>query len=297
MRLPQYASALTASLPFAARTTPPQLNIFGDIFDDGLKAIEPYERPLLPSLVKSSASSYTLQEKMFSLSGEDFKVKDLSGSDVLYIDGGNINLGGWVLDKLAFKDAATGQKFCSVERRAIAMSTCYDIYSADGSELLCKVERDFLSMTPSACIPPRSASFALPSMCPVKFLCSRPGYCLSVSLLRAPCLARWCPAEYKFYYEGDANPFADFEAEGSFTDRTYTFKAGGPLGGTIAKVRRAPELVKDLDTYVVDVAAGVDAAAILAVAVIIDEDHDEEDARKEKEQREEEGGGGMWPFG
>ena len=42
MRLPQYASALTASLPFAARTTPPQLNIFGDIFDDGLKAIEPY---------------------------------------------------------------------------------------------------------------------------------------------------------------------------------------------------------------------------------------------------------------
>ena len=182
---------------------------------------------------------HTLQEKMFSLSGEDFKVKDLSGSDVLYIDGGNINLGGWVLDKLAFKDAATGQKFCSVERRkAIAMSTCYDIYSADGSELLCKVERDFLSMTPSACIPPRSASFALPSMCPVKFLCSRP-LCLSVSLACSlPCPL--VPAEYKFYYEGDANPFADFEAEGSFTDRTYTFKAGGPLGGTIAKVRRAP---------------------------------------------------------
>lgn len=149
MRLTQYACALTASLPLAPRSTVPQLNIFGDIFDDGLKAIEPYERPLLPSLVKSRAYSYTLQEKMFSFSGEDFKVKDLEGNDVLYIDGGNINLGGWVLDKLAFKDASTGQKFCSVERRAIAMSTCYDIYSADGSELLCKVERDFLSMTPS----------------------------------------------------------------------------------------------------------------------------------------------------
>ena len=43
--------------------------------------------------------------------------------------------------------------------------------------------------------------------------------------------------------------------------------------------------MKDLDTYVVDVAAGVDAAAILAVAVIIDEDHDEEDAKKEKRGR------------
>ena len=104
MRLTQYACALTASLPLAPRSTVPQLNIFGDIFDDGLKAIEPYERPLLPSLVKSRAYSYTLQEKMFSFSGEDFKVKDLEGNDVLYIDGGNINLGGWVLDKLAFKD-------------------------------------------------------------------------------------------------------------------------------------------------------------------------------------------------
>lgn len=59
-------------------------------------------------------------------------------------------------------------------------------------------------------------------------------------------------------------------------------------------MRRAPEIVNDLDTYVVDVAAGVDAAAILAVAVIIDEDHDEEDAKKAKEEKES---GGMWPFG
>jgi len=79
---------------------------------------------------------------------------------------------------------------------------------------------------------------------------------------------------------------------GSFLDRTYTFKAG--WGDTIARVRRAPELVSDLDTYVVDVAAGVDAAAILAMAVIIDEDHDEEDAKRAKEEAS---GGGGWPFG
>lgn len=288
MRLTQYACALTASLPLAPRSTVPQLNIFGDIFDDGLKAIEPYERPLLPSLVKSRAYSYTLQEKMFSFSGEDFKVKDLEGNDVLYIDGGNINLGGWVLDKLAFKDASTGQKFCSVERRAIAMSTCYDIYSADGSELLCKVERDFLSMTPSM----RCLIFLLLLLLFAPSLSLPPSLPLPLTSLLAISFAP--RSEYKFYYEGDANPFPDFEAEGSFTDRTYTFKAGGPLGGTIAKVRRAPEIVNDLDTYVVDVAAGVDAAAILAVAVIIDEDHDEEDAKKAKEEKES---GGMWPFG
>jgi indole-3-glycerol phosphate synthase len=32
--------------------------------------------------------------------------------------------------------------------------------------------------------------------------------------------------------------------------------------------------VTDLDEYQVEVAAGVDAAAVLAVAVVIDEDHD-----------------------
>ena len=210
------------------------MNLFGDLFDEKLKAQKPYERPLFPSLVKSVSTSYVLQEKMLSFSGEDFRVKDLEGNEIITIDGGNVNLGGWVLDKLAFKDTATGKKAFSVERRALAASTCYDLYSPDG-ELLAKVEREWLSATP----------------------------------------------KYKFYYEGDMNPFADFEAEGSFFDRAYTFKAG--WGDTIARVRRAPEIIKDLDSYAVEVAAGVDAGAILAVAVVIDEDHDEEDAKKPKE--------------
>lgn len=154
------------------------MNIFGDIFDgEKLREQKPYERPLLPGLVRSTASSYTLQEKLLSFSGEDFRVKDIEGNEVMIIDGGNINLGGWVLDKLAFKDAE-GKKFCSVERRAIAASTCeclrsdcrhcnrhldgclclhqsvpnastgYDIYSPDGKELLAKVEREWMSVTP-----------------------------------------------------------------------------------------------------------------------------------------------------
>ena len=234
----------TCALALPTARHPVRMNIFGDLFDDKLKAQKPYERPLLRSLVRDSAQVYALQEKMLSFSGEDFEVKDISGERVMKIDGGNINLGGWVLDKLAFRDAQ-GSKFCSVERRAIAASTCYDIYSADGKDLLAKVEREWLSATP----------------------------------------------KYKFYYEGDLNPFADFEAEGSFSDRAYTFKAGMD---TIARVKRAPEIFRDVDGYTVEVAAGVDAAAILAVAVIIDEDHDEEDARRQKESKEE---GGGWPFG
>ena len=69
--------------------------------------------------------------------------------------------------------------------------------------------------------------------------------------------------------------------------RRYTFKAG--WGDIIARVQRGEEMLKDVDSYQVEVAAGMDAAAILAVAVVIDEDHDEADAKKKKE----EGGGIM----
>ena len=247
------ACALACAPPPQAsmRSGTVSMNIFGDIFADSLKNQKPYERPLLPALVQPGATVYQLQEKMFSFSGEDFSVKDLSGNTVINIEGGNINLGGVVIDKLGFKDAS-GAKFCSVERRIVAASTCYDIYSGDGKELLCKVEREWLSMTP----------------------------------------------KYQFYYEGDDNPFGDFYAEGSFSDRKYTFTAGGLHGDTIARVTRAPEIIQDVDGYAVEVAGGVDAAAIIAVAVIIDEDHDEEDAKRKREGKEPlDKPQGIWPFG
>lgn len=218
-----------------------KMNIFGEVFDQAfggekLEAQEPYEKPLLPSLVKTEPSTYKLQEKLFSLSGEDFKVMDVAGEEILRIDGGNVNLGGMVVDKLAFKDMS-GTKLFSVERRMMSASTCYDIYSPDGSELIAKIEREWLSMTP----------------------------------------------KYQWYYEGDDNPFGDFYAEGSFSDRTYTFKTPGGMQ-TIARVARAPEVFRDVDGYAVEVASGVDAAAILAMAVVIDEDHDEADAKKQQEE-------------
>ena len=70
------------------------------------------------------------------------------------------------------------------------------------------------------------------------------------------------------------------------------------MGETIARVGRGEEAFRDVDTYQVEVAAGVDAAAIIAVAVVIDEDHDESDAKRKREGGEEsKEGGGMWPFG
>ena len=41
-----------------------------------LKPQKPYERPLLPGLVRDVPCVYALQEKLFSFSGEDFSVKD-----------------------------------------------------------------------------------------------------------------------------------------------------------------------------------------------------------------------------
>lgn len=205
-----------------------RMNIFGDLFDgDKLKPQNPPERPLHAPLIKENADSYVLQENMFSMSGEDFRVRNTAGDTVINIVGRNINIAGKVVDKLEFQDSA-GSKFASVERRILATTTCYDIYN-NGGECVAKIDREMFSATP----------------------------------------------EYKFFYEGDLNPFPDFKAAGSFSERRYTFKNG--LGETIARVSRGEEMVRDLDSYQVEVAAGVDAAAIVAVAVVIDEDRDEND--------------------
>lgn len=225
------------------------MNLFGDIFDDTrLKPQSPPTRPLLPTLIRPDAASYVLRESMFSFSGEDFRVRDIHGDEVIRVEGANVNLGGFVIDKLGMKDAL-GNKFCSIERRVIAATTCYDLYEPNGT-CIAKIERVWLSASP----------------------------------------------KYNFFYEGDANPFPDFSAEGSFSERRYTFKNG--LGQTIARVSREDEMIRDVDQYLCEVAAGVDAAAILAVAVVIDEDHDESDAKKQKEkQAEAEKSGGWNPFG
>merc|ERR1712224_872068 len=103
---PSVVAAKTERLSRFGDSTP-VMNIFSDFMDgDKLKEQKPPERPLLPSLIKDVPATYTLQEKLFSFSGEDFRVKDLSGHEVMQIDGGNVNIAGKVIDKLAFKDAA-----------------------------------------------------------------------------------------------------------------------------------------------------------------------------------------------
>ena len=50
----------------------------------------------------------------------------------------------------------------------------------------------------------------------------------------------------RFYYEGDLNPFPDYTAEGSFSERQYTFKSGG--GDSVGRAFRGVEAFKDVDT-------------------------------------------------
>lgn len=76
-----------------------------------------------------------------------------------------------MIDKLGMKDA-DGQQFCSVERRIVAATTCYDIYNNEG-ECVAKVDRELFSATPV----------------------------------------------YKFFIEGDINPFPDWKVRSSSTHK------------------------------------------------------------------------------
>ncbi|KAJ1634204.1 tubby C-terminal-like domain-containing protein [Pavlovales sp. CCMP2436] len=205
------------------------MNLFADLFDGKLEAMTPVAKPLYAPLVLASAVVYQLQEKaLFSLSGEDFRVRDASGQEVLSIAGFNVNLGVLVIDKLGMRDPS-GNQFASIERRIVAASTSYDIYHDE--KLLGKIERKLFSFTP----------------------------------------------EYSFYYDADANAngrAGTLTAAGSFTERRYTVKNGD--GKTVARVDRAIMTgFAVADQYQVVVSAGVDAAAVIALALVIDEDHDE----------------------
>ena len=96
------------------------MNLLGDLMQKKLVAQPPCPKALAPGLVKDTPQGLVLKEKLLSLSGEDFRVKDSSGSDVLRVDGTNVRLGDMVVDKLYMKDPATGREFCSVERRIVA---------------------------------------------------------------------------------------------------------------------------------------------------------------------------------
>jgi len=92
---------------------------------------------------------------------------------------------------------------------------------------------------------------------------------------------------FEFYLENDGGGPV-LKAEGTFSERKYTFKSRE--GGVVAVAGRGYYQVDNENRYHVVVGAQVDASMVLAMAAIIDEVHDEEHAK------EEEGGGGGFPL-
>lgn len=215
-----------------------------------LKPTTPSEYALAPAA--SEERRYSLREKLLSVSGEDFTVLSESGSKVFEIVGTNkvpFGVGGVVLDKLSLRNKA-GKELCTIERRLAALATAYDVYDVKG-DLVCKVERDIVSLTPT----------------------------------------------YKFFYEAENNGTPCYKATGTFWERK--FDVVGRDGKVVASVGRGFFEVSDrIDEYQLVMAAGVDPAAIIAMAAIIDEDHDEKDERQreKREEEKEEKGGGWLPW-
>jgi uncharacterized protein YxjI len=90
---------------------------------------------------------------------------------------------------------------------------------------------------------------------------------------------------FEFFLEGEGG--AVLKAEGTFSERKYTFK--NPSGAVVAAVGRGYYQTSSQNRYHCVVGPQVDAAMVLAMAVVIDEVHDEEN----KEEKKEEGG---FPF-
>merc|ERR1719221_1338807 len=95
---------------------------------------------------------------------------------------------------------------------------------------------------------------------------------------------------FEFYLEGDSSGPV-LKAEGSFSERKYTFKSRE--GAVVASVGRGYFQTDNENKYHVLVGPQVDASLVLAMSVAIDEVHDEEDKAKEAEGG---GGGGGFPF-
>mmetsp|Transcript_34148 Transcript_34148/g.76273 ORF Transcript_34148/g.76273 Transcript_34148/m.76273 type:complete len:522 (+) Transcript_34148:57-1622(+) len=91
---------------------------------------------------------------------------------------------------------------------------------------------------------------------------------------------------YEFFLEGEGSPV--LKAEGSFSERRYTFKDREGL--VVASAGRGYFQLDDENRYHVVVAGKVDASMVLMMAVVIDEVHDEQ------ANRDKDGEGGGFPF-
>jgi len=92
-------------------------------------------QPLDAVLMHAMTTAYELEEKVLSLSGEDFEVKSPTGDVLLRVGGGNrIPISGMpVWDKLTVS-APSGELIATLDREMIAMTPTYDVYRKDGSK-------------------------------------------------------------------------------------------------------------------------------------------------------------------
>lgn len=127
--------------------------VWGDIRGPPrLKAVDAPPKHALTAAT-TQTQGYVVREKLFSISGEDFTIETEEGRAAFDVVGSNkvpFGIGGFVLDKLELYEAASAaKKLCgSIERRAVAMATAYDVYDSRGT-CVCKIERDVVSLTPS----------------------------------------------------------------------------------------------------------------------------------------------------
>jgi len=123
--------------------------VWGDFKAPTLRPQTPSKFALAPPTAKTQG--YVVREKLFSISGEDFAIVTEEGAPAFDCVGSNkvpFGLGGFVLDKLELRGAGSRKLCGSIERRAVAVTTAYDVYDEGGS-CIAKIERDIVSLTPS----------------------------------------------------------------------------------------------------------------------------------------------------
>lgn len=80
---------------------------------------------------------YQMRQELFSL-GEDFFVKDESGTDVFFVDGAAFSFG----DQLTFQDLA-GNELAYIKQRVLSWGPTYEIYK--GNELIAVVKKELFT--------------------------------------------------------------------------------------------------------------------------------------------------------
>eukprot|EP00747_Dinoflagellata_sp_TGD_P033882 gnl/TRDRNA2_/TRDRNA2_136894_c0_seq1.p1 gnl/TRDRNA2_/TRDRNA2_136894_c0~~gnl/TRDRNA2_/TRDRNA2_136894_c0_seq1.p1 ORF type:complete len:314 (-),score=56.30 gnl/TRDRNA2_/TRDRNA2_136894_c0_seq1:92-1009(-) len=179
--------------------------------------------------------SYIKEEKT-SYVLKDLSVYSSEGEKLLQIDSQSASLGPVKTKKFIFRDAS-GKGLFGIEQRALAATATFDFY-LQGNKLFGTLSKEVAKIDQTSV--------------GTYFVDTNP--------------------RYKFWY--GRNVDHDIRIEGSFSKRQYTIMREDWKETPLAYVKSDFEFVKDAGSYGMEVAAGVDAAVMLACAIIIDGDND-----------------------